>query len=157
MSEKRDTEYFVLQFGEMIESNLNAQLDLINDRKNDGIVLAKVNKDAYYYLTFGAGIPAYDPCVIFGVDTEVVGSMSGHVAEKLLLTAELILSDKGDAATVNTLKRIIRYKRALREVVQAHRSEYPNLIVENLPDIRFVRDGSHFFAMGIGVQISYPL
>jgi hypothetical protein len=157
MSEKRDAEYWILKFTDMIKSDFNTRLALINSRKDDGITLATVNNSAYYYLTFGQGLPAYDPCVIFGVDTEVIGSMSGQVAERVLIATEVVISDKGEASTVTLMKRIQRYRRALQEIILASRRDYPNLVVENLDDIRFTRDGAFFFALGVGARMSYPL
>ena len=155
MTEKRDAELFITKYVDILKANLNEKIDEINAEKNDGMTLEKVDNNAYYFQTFGGKAPAYNPAILFGVTTEIRGTMKGLADESLLIATELVVSDKAELDSMSVMKRIQRYRRALQEVITDNHDKFPNLEMESLPDIPFTIQRSHYLALGIGVKITY--
>ena len=159
MSEKSDAELYIAKLDTLLKASLNTKITEINAIKNDGITLKQLDNNAYYYLTFGQKTPAYDPAIVFGIDTEVNGSIGGLSDETLRVTVELIVSSGAIADSLELMKILQRYRRALMEVLMENYRKFPAISIVGLPDIPFTvdKDSGLFYAIGVGVEMKYTI
>jgi len=155
MSEKRDEEYFVLKLTALIKANLNTKIAGINARKSDGIELDLVDSGAYYYMSFGQSVPAFDPVVIFLVDSDQGEQAAGTSSEVVTVGVQMVISDKMEPNTENLYRRTVRYRRALKEVVRDGYAPFQGFQLVSLPDVPFIVGRQSYMALGIGVQFSF--
>ena len=154
MSEKQDAEYFINKFVTVIKDNLNAKITAINTAKGDSLLTA-VDSNAYYYLTFGQRIPAYDPAVIFGASVELEGDVRSEVTERLIIAIEMVISSKAEADPLQVMARVQRYRRAIAEVILENYRSFPNLEFDAIPDVGFVEANQFYYALGAVVKMVY--
>lgn len=79
--------------------------------------LASVETAAYHFQSWSDAILSHSPSIFYGIkNSEVIGSEGGVTALKYTIFVDLILADKllGDET-----KRILRYSRAIKEVLEA--------------------------------------
>ena len=159
MSEKKDSEYYVLLIKEVLKNNLNTKIIEINTLKNDGISLSSVNDNAYYFLTFGQNVPAYDPSIFLGYDVNVQGQLGYGTSETLICSIEMIISSKMIANEDNLAKIICRYRRAVSEVINENYRKFPTMEMESLPNVAFTHknNGALYYSLGYAMQCSYSI
>lgn len=157
--EKADAELYIAKLDTLLKASLNTKITEINAIKGDGITLKQLNNNAYYYLTFGQTTPAYDPAIVFAVDTEVNGEIGGLSDETLRITVELIVSSGAISDSLELMKTLQRYRRALMEVLLENYAKFPSVSIVGLPDIPFTidRDSGLFYAIGIGFSMKYTI
>lgn len=152
MSEKRDEEHFVLKLVDIIKDNLNTKITTINTRKDDGITLDQVDDNAYYYQTFGQEIPSYDPVVIFSVGSEYGETAGGSTDESISIAVQMVIADKINANSQTLYKTIVRYRRALKEILSENYSAFHGFQMIALPDTGFLVKNQLYFAFGVGLS-----
>ena len=151
----RDAEYFIDKFISVYTDNLNTKIAEINTAKGDSL-LDSVDSNAYYYLTFGQKVPAYEPAVVFGVGVELGGNIRAGANETLILAATMVISSKGEASSLNVMRRIQRYRRALIEVITDNYEKFPSMEFDVVPEIGFTEASRFYYALGIVAKTTYP-
>jgi hypothetical protein len=155
MGTKRDEEYFVLKMVGIIKDQLNTKIEEINSKESDSVVLDTVNSKAYYYRSFGQKTPEYDPIVIFSVGSEPTGISGGTSSEDITLGIQMVVATKMEAISENLYKRIVRYRRALKEVTGENYSFLHAYELSTLADIPFAIGVESFIGLGIAIKFNF--
>lgn len=156
MGTKRDAEFFAFTIIDGYKASINTVLAAINAEKADGITLREVNSNAYYYLTFGQKMPAYDPAVVFGVETTQAGAAGHESSEELKVLVELVFSNQAEINSETTLKKVARYRRALVDIANDYLPTLRGkLAIESLPGVPFTYENAQYFAVGVGLTLNY--
>lgn len=150
---KFDEEQLLLNIETYLKANLNAKITAINSEKNDSIVLAQVNASAYA-LDADDGEFNYDPYIITMISEQTSETRGPAVAENLIVNVALILTDNGQ--DLNIVRRMLRYRRCLREVIQDNFrkiSPCDEVVIESLPLLSFQKGGSSMMSKVVGINI----
>lgn len=120
---KYDAELFLEDIGNIFKTNLNDQIDLINDEKNnrspglnDKFDIDKVS-DKAWYLNHIPNVWSYSPFIVWGLASTSYDSVQEDGAlQELTAFIEIALQDTGDKPTQEFIFRLLRYSRALQDV-----------------------------------------
>ena len=151
-----DTETFLLKSKEMLMANLSAEIDIINNEKND-FNLDYINDSAWYFQNLNDEIFSYPVFIVWGVlkMPETVETNGGVRIRKENVFFEVVLSDNGDSMSENDFFKLLRYTRALETAVQ---NNFYNVMsgikvsVSGLSPTSFELGGSVFRSAGISIE-----
>lgn len=153
MSKKYDLETLVYETEAFLKKNLNAQLRAIDSEKNDSITLEPISEKAYAIISMDDQVMNFDPFVFIDVNA-IDAEPLGPVTLKTFTILVLIISEQ--ANNPDKTKRLLRYQRALQELVQTNWKSISGGIafkIQEIPvqDIILI-NSSNFHKMS-GVQI----
>lgn len=110
----------------LLKAKLNAQIKLVEGEKaNKGkaIGLSEIHPEAYFQQGLSREIINRSPIIHLGIAEITTIASSGATAEALKIYIEVVILDSG--MDLNTFKRVHRYTRAIREVVEKNYSLFP--------------------------------
>ena len=136
-----------------MKNNINTKITAINAEKNDGLTLNEIDTSAYYFVDFPGDAPSFDPCVVYRVAITSDDSPMGSSSTRIAMGFELIFSDEMEADSDNSLKRAMRYRRALKEVIRENIAFQYLGAIKDVPDVPWSAREQHFYSIGIGVEM----
>lgn len=155
---KYDVEMFLSDLQSYLNSSLNTKLSAIDSEKADSITLKQVDSSAYILQTMDGSVPNYDPYVFYGIqDIESTG-IGPATANRYTIVVALILADALRDTTI--AKRMLRYQRALSEVVQERYADIGDSFkakIQNLVPIALTDMDTSNAYRGIGVSIEVTI
>jgi hypothetical protein len=111
-----DIENFLGNLQTCLVANLNNKIAAINTEKGD-FTLDAIDTSAYRLQDLAEGPSQYNPFIVYGELEDPVGeSLGSGTAIKYSVGIELAISDAG--ADPKIKNRLLRYRRALMEVIQ---------------------------------------
>ncbi len=153
MAKKFDLESFLDGIATIYQANLSAKLLEIAAEKADGMVLKPVANEAYFFQNLGGKSMNYNPCILVGLQDIQSEGRGPHTLQSMVVNVVLILADEGE--DVNVGRRMLRYSRALREVLEANWSD-PSILkseVSSLVPIDFKLLESDQLYRAVGIEI----
>ena len=151
MSGKYDIETFLATLIATVKSNLSAKIDEINSEKDDGICLKTIDDEDYYSQT-NDQIWNKNQFIYYTIADLETNTNGGSTAITISVNIEIVFDNTNKT---DTLEKVLRYSRCLREVVQSNFKEgkHANLkISELLPGNLVSNDGADFKIGGVVVQ-----
>lgn len=136
-----------------LKSNINTKITAINTEKDDGLELNQIDSNAYCFVDFPGDAPAYDPCVVYRIAITSENSPMGSSSTRIAIGFELIFSDEMEADSDNSLKRAMRYRRALKEVIRENVAFQYLAAITDVPDVPWSSREQHFYSIGIGLEM----
>lgn len=157
MTESIDSESVLSRALAIVQAGLNTKLLAIDALKNDGITLKPVASGAYAVVTMDSEVMNYDPFIYVGA-TQENGSGIGAGTDLMLIVdfVVVLLIEGGDT---NVWKRLLRYQRALKELIQENFSDTQvpgGLYIESVEPRPLDQLGSKPY-MGVGIRIKTSL
>lgn len=154
---KYDIERFCDDLKTIVSTYLNAKLLVIDAEKNDGITLAPVNSSAYAFQEMNNEIANYDPYILYSIEGIESVPDGPYVSKTPQVHFILCLADTGQDGTTSIAKRMLRYQRALEEVIQEHWTENNNAVKLSISSMapeffRLMNSPHPFRAVGIAVS-----
>lgn len=115
---KVDVEFVFERIKAFLKEKLNAKLAEIDAEKADGITLASIPEEAYFFEYLGTEVANFDPFVLYGVaDMPVSGASPGPgTVVRVIASISVILTDDGNDLFI--VNRLLRYQRALKEIFE---------------------------------------
>ena len=137
-----------------IADNLNTKLGVIDTDKNDGITLAQVDSAAYDFQELQGAAMSYNPFVAVQIEDVETEGYGAATVNTITIGVTLFLSDPGDDTG---WKRMLRYGRALQEVIEGNFSEIETgarlKVTSRVPDkIRLLNNAAETRVVGIAIQ-----
>jgi hypothetical protein len=154
-----DIESFLTDLVTFLKANLNTKLAAIDTEKNDGITLKQINTTyAYMFQSMNDKIANYDPVLLYGIEDIKSEGIGPATAKTYPISIVIIVADPGTDS--NMMKRILRYSRALSELLEGSWSQIGNAVkvtVSSLAPISFkLQDRSDDFR-AVGVQLEVTI
>lgn len=114
-----DEENIIKDLIAMIKVNFNIKVAAINAAKNDALVLETIPDDKYIFETLDSRLMNYKGFfIMYGlVDNPIKEKSDGNVIEDVTITVQVGTFDKGEKERSNTLYKLLRYRRVLREII----------------------------------------
>lgn len=114
-----DEEYMIKDVEETFKASLNAEIDCINTEKNDSIVLEHIPSDKYIFQTLDKRLLNYTGFfILYGlVDTPPRDAQYNNFIEDVKITIQIATFDKGERDRSKTMYKLLRYRRALKQVI----------------------------------------
>ena len=142
----------------LVKANLNTKIAAINSEKNDSISLATIDSEAYFFQSLDGKQINYTPFVAYGIsnfDSPEDGGHYGAAEIKVSIDVIVCLEDVGQ--DVNITKRMLRYQRALKEIIETNFDGLTSgvkLSVQNqLPiDVALLNSSNMHKAIGITIH-----
>ena len=126
-----DIESLLTDIETILKASLSAKLTAITTEKGDSITLTAVNNSAYVYDLDDKEMN-YDPFILMfpmGPESEGIGPAT---IETITININLFLND--NANDQNIYKKMFRYQRAIKEVIQTNfQRGYGKLSIQALP------------------------
>ena len=151
MSRKYDIETYIAETLAMVQANLPAKIIEINAEKSDGTEIKQV-PDADYFNSTSAQIFNSDPFIYYGltdIEAEPAGSKT---IITITMNFEVVFNNSNSG---NTLEKVLRYSRSLREVFQENfmgSSKHSGYKVTELPPANApLNQGSDFKIGGVSI------
>ncbi len=148
-----DIETFLDGIAAVYKANLPAKLLAIAAEKNDGMVLKSVDNAAYLFQTLTGTSMNWNPCILIGLEDIQSSGLGPHTIENIAVNVVLILADQGEDIVIG--RRMLRYSRALREVLEANWSN-PSLLkcsISSMIPIDFKLLDSDQLYRAVGIEI----
>lgn len=112
---KFDFESILESVKQIMLDNFNNKLASITAEKGDGLVLPEVVPNAYFLQSLDESIVNFSPFIAYGI-VDIETTSLGHTsAEKIIISALIILDDNGRD---NINKVMFRYSRAFKEIFE---------------------------------------
>ncbi len=114
-----DEEMIIKDLITMVQNKLNDKIYQINIEKNDALILDSIPSDKYIFETLDSRILNYKGFfIMYGlVDNPIKEKSNGNIIEDITLTLQIATFDSGEKERSNTLYKLLRYRRALREII----------------------------------------
>ena len=150
---KYDIEQLLTDIETILKANLNTKILAVSADKGDGIVLKPISASAYITQSLNMKMMKYDPFVLTGVSAIESGTSGPGCSQVPTIQIMVIMADGGRA---DLLSRLLRYQRALLEVIQENFSKIPeasNLSIESLVPVAIEDINSSAPFRGIGIAV----
>jgi len=152
---KYDTESFLKQLITLLKANLNTQISAINTEKAD-FSIDTIDDDAWYFQNLNDNVFNNTVFVAYGIEAnaKVSEPQQDNYVKEISVFIEVSMSDDGDTTNENVMWRLLRYTRALEEVVFKNYQKIDSrakLRVKNLEPTSFSLEGRLFRSAGINV------
>lgn len=137
-------------------NNLNTKLTSIETEKDDDIVLPEISSSAYFLQSLDEAAANFDPFVAYGIEDIETTSLGPHSAEKLFISAVIVLTDNGR----DEINRIMfRYSRALKEIFEENwqlvdSSTKINITRSTVVPFKALDSSATYKAIGIEIEIT---
>ena len=118
-----DEESMIRDLETTFKAKLNTEIGLINTEKGavsgDALFLADIPSDKYVFETLDSRILNYTGFfILYGlIDTPLREASTDNVMEDVTVTVQIATFDKGEKERSNTLYKLLRYRRALKQVI----------------------------------------
>ena len=155
-----DEEMMIDDLEALCKAGLNAEIDAINAEKNDSLVLANIPSDKYVYETLGESVLNFkDFFVMFGVSNPggLKEASTGNVIEDVTMYLQVATFDSGEAQRANTIKKLLRYRRALRSLIIKNPDVfrgYAKASLASLMPTAFEFNRNIIITVGVNIQAS---
>ena len=150
---KFDEELILSNLETILKANLNTKIGTINTEKGDSITLATINDNAYIMDVDDKEVN-YNPYIIYMIADQTSESNGPVTSENLIINIALINSDNGMDKSI--VKRMLRYRRALREVIEdnfRNINQCGEVTIESLPVLSFQKGSSSIMSKVVGINI----
>lgn len=97
-----------------LKANLNTEIGKINTEKNDGITLAEISNDAYFFESLDDHAHNYDPFIFYFIDTTSSEVNGASYAKNITVEFDVIVANNHDS---HISRKLLRYNRALEKVL----------------------------------------
>lgn len=152
-----DTEIICDRLKAHVQNRLNAELDKINQEKNDGITLDHVSNDAYFFESLNDEAHNFDPFIFYFVDSVTSEVRGQSFAKAVNLEFDLMVVDNGDS---HISRKLLRYTRVMETVLaESFTKVMPsnNADLETLEAIDVKLRNSSKIHKAIGTRISFTI
>ncbi len=152
-----DIETFTDDLAVFLKANLNAKISSINSIKNDGLTLAQIESDAYFFQTMDETVSNFDPFIYYGIQDIESQGIGPATKKRYVVVVAIIMADLAEDTKLG--KRLLRYSRALEEVVTEKYSDIASdsfkVKVSSLVPIslKLADTSENFRAVGIELEI----
>lgn len=152
-----DIEIFCDDLANFLKANLNIKIQEINSLKNDGLNLAEINDEAYFFQTMDETVSNFDPFIYYGVQDIESQGLGPATRKKYTVVAAVIMADLAEDTKLG--KRLLRYSRVLEEVISEKYSDIASdafkVKLNSLVPIslRLSDTSENFRAVGIELEI----
>ena len=145
-----DVEQILYGMDTALKSRLSGEIALINAEKADGIVLLDVDDAAIFVQQLNDETINYDPYIIHGISNETISTAGRSSASTLGLFIVVAISSQN---VDNISKRLLRYSRAIKQVVLKEFDTFkPDLLATG--PITFQDSNTGNFHKGVGLEFS---
>lgn len=118
-----DEEQMIRDIETTFKAKLNAEIDCINTEKGsvsgDALFIDNIPSDKYIFETLDKRLLNYTGFfILYGlVDTPIREANINNYIEDTTITFQVATFDKGEKARSNTMYKLLRYRRALKQVI----------------------------------------
>lgn len=152
-----DIETFLSELETYLKANLNTKITAINTEKGDSPQLASINSDAYFLMTMDEAVANYDPFVYYGIQDIVSDGIGPGTAKAYTVVVALLFADS--ASDQLNGKRVLRYSRALNEVIDEKYAEISYSVktkVKSLVPISLslIDTTNNYRAVGVEIEVT---
>lgn len=153
----RDAENIMFDLYNYYSTNLNTKISAITSEKADGLSLSTIDSNAFFIFPYDddAVIANYNPIFIFSLKDSVSIPRQRHTSVDLVFYASIFTTINKNADNLESVRRLLRYSRALREVAQDASKEvgFTELNIQEVPPFGpFPITESDQLYNGVGVQ-----
>lgn len=159
-----DEEQIILDIETLFKAKLNAQIDAINTEKGavsgDALFLDQIPSEKYIFETLDSRLLNYKGFfILYGlVDTPIREAQTDNYLEEVVITFQVATFDKGEKTRQNTLYKLLRYRRALKQVIMNNPDVFRNYakpLVGSLRPNAFPYDRNNvILTIGIDIKAS---
>lgn len=111
-----DIESVLDNVGQILKTNLNKEVALVNAEKSDDVVLSFVSDNAYTYQSLDHEVLNYDPVILFGI-IDIDNVNNGPFNQKNL-TISIVVIAEDDADGEKMTRKMLRYQKALAQTIE---------------------------------------
>ncbi len=156
-----DEEFMIRDIETLYKSKLNAEIDLINTEKGaapgDALFIENIPSDKYIFETLDSRLLNYKGFfILYGiVDTPIREQQIDNFIEDLTITFQVATFDRGEKERSNTMYKLLRYRRAIKQVIMNNPDVFRNYakpLVASLKPDAFPYDRKNII-LTIGVNI----
>ena len=114
-----DEEFMIRDAADLFKAKLNAEIVSINTEKNDALALDEIPADKYIFETLDKRLLNYTGFfILYGLlDTPLREVNIDNMIEDVTMTFQVGTFDKGEKERSNTMYKLLRYRRALKQVI----------------------------------------
>ncbi len=116
MKQVYDLERYVTDIESLLTTNLNTKITALNTEKADSIVLKGIDSNAYFLQSLNGKQANYNPFILYGVGEITSISQYGSSIQQVILSIIVVVQDMAEDVAI--AKRMFRYQRALKEVIE---------------------------------------
>lgn len=159
-----DEEQMIRDIETIFKAKLNAEIDLINAEKSavsgDDLFIPNIASEDYIFETIDSRVNNHKGFfVLYGiVDTPIREVQEGNFIEDLTVTFQVGTFDNGEKERSNTLYKLLRYRRALKQVIMKNsdifRSYAKPLVGSLKPDALPYERNRVILKIGIDIKAS---
>lgn len=127
-----DEELMIRDIETIYKNKLNDEIDCINNEKGavsgDTLFLEPIPSDKYIFETLDKRLLNYRGFfILFGlVDTPIREQSTDNFIEDVTVTFQVATFDKGEKERSNTMYKLLRYRRALKQVIMKNPDVFRN-------------------------------
>lgn len=118
-----DEEQMIKDIEALFKSQLNTEIDCINTEKGsvsgDPLFIENIPSEKYIFETLDSRVLNYKGFfVLYGlIDTPIREANTDNFIEDVTVTFQVATFDKGEKTRSNTMYKLLRYRRALKQVI----------------------------------------
>lgn len=123
-----DEELMIKDIEAVMREKLNDEITAINTEKNDSLTLDTIPDDKYIFETLDSRVLNYKGFfILYGlVDTPLREANIESFIEDVTITFQVATFDRGEKERKNTLYKLLRYRRALKQVIMKNSDVFRN-------------------------------
>lgn len=155
MATKYDLELLCSDLESLLISNLNTKIGVVNTEKNDTITLKTVDDSAYFFQELNGKQVNYNPFVLYGIEGSTSLAERGGTIEMVTISVIIVIEDDGQDIAI--MKRMLRYRRCLKEIIQDNfllATNSNSLKIQSLVPVAFqgINSSENYRAVGINIM-----
>jgi len=138
----------------IIKANLNTKIASINTEYDDDYNLETVRDEAYFLQTLDQQFSNYPTSILYGVTNIDSISNAGNSVDTFTIEINIVITDTGQ--NVNIAKKLYRYSRVLKEIIEEKWASANNgikLNIKSLIPIYFEDANNSSFYRAIGIEL----
>lgn len=154
---KTDFEDILAGVKTIMVDDLNAKTAAITAEKGDGIVIPDVESNAYFMQSMNDRAANFDPIIVYGIEDIENTSNGPQNAEKIFISAVVLLTDNG-RENINEI--MFRYSRALKEIFEDNWQKLKSsdrIVVNRSTVVPFTALDSSATYKAVGIEIEINL
>lgn len=153
-----DIDSWVTDFETFLKANLNGKITALNTEKGDAPQLLTIADGAYFFQTLNDKIANFNPFIFYGINDIEPGPIGPAMSEKYLIDLIVVVVDVGQDLLIG--KRLLRYNRALKDLIQSNWSSIGDgnkLKVRTLVPVAFklANTSNEYRAIGITIEVNF--
>ena len=158
MSSIYDEENFLEDALNLFQTHLPTFINNINNRKNDSITLASIANELYKFNSLDSSVWNYRGFfILYGFGENVPTELQeDNFLEPVTISFEVATFDNGEQDRRETVNRLIRYRRALKECILKNFDSFRGFTkpkVVSLEPAAFVFPNSNDTVLAAGIEI----